>query len=350
MAATVPQVDFRPLGQLGDIYRESKMQSGRQRLLSQLGKDADYDEISRGLMGLGDLEGGAKVATLAAAQRKANEPTSRMQELASAGIVPGSDEYRDAILSSGRGATVNVNNAGETAFAKSMGDEAGKRWNGYIAEGDKAQRALVDVGNMRGISQRIGSQGAGAWVKESIGPYAEAMGVQIEGLDDIQAFSSIVERLAPQQRAVGSGATSDIEYRGFLRSLPSLTQHPQAREAILDTVEAMQRHSLSQADIASRLANGEMSRPEAEKLIRSLPDPMARFRAFKEQNQDLYRDSLKAAWQREGGKRKGAQAKPNAQAQPSTLLDEAREALKRGAPRDAVIQRLRERGIDAGGL
>ncbi len=242
MAVVVPKVDFSPLGELGKVYQDAKLQSGRQRLLSELGKGDDFNALSRGLMGIGDLEGGAKVAALAAAQRKANEPTSRMQELASAGIQPGSQEYRDAILSSGRGTVVNVDRAGETAFAKSMGEEAGKRWNGYIAEGDKAARALVDVGNMRGISQRLGSQGAGAWVKEAVGPYAEAMGVDIAGLDDIQAFSSIVERLAPQQRVAGSGATSDIEYKGFLRSLPALSQNPQAREAILDTVEASQRY------------------------------------------------------------------------------------------------------------
>lgn len=351
MAVNVPQIDFTPLGQLGQVYQQNKLQSGRQRLLSQLGKDAGYDEVSRGLMGIGDLEGGAKVAALAAAQRKANEPTSRMQELASAGIQPGSQEYRDAILSANNGATVNVNNAGETSFAKSMGEEAGKRWNGYIEGGDKAQRALVDVGNMRGISQRLGSQGAGAWVKESVGPYAEAMGVNIEGLDDIQAFSSIVERLAPQQRAPGSGATSDIEYKGFLRSLPSLAQHPQAREVVLDSVEALQRYSISQGEIATRLANGELTRAEAEREIRGLGDPMAGFKQFRDQNKDLYREAQKAAWQREGQRRKaGAQAQPKIQLSPSDLLDDARAAIRGGAPREAIIEELRSRGIDASGL
>ncbi len=350
MAARVTQIDFRPLGQLGEIYRDAKMQGGRARLLSELGKGGSYDDISRGLLGIGDIEGGKAFATLAAAQSKANDPTARMQELVSAGIQPGSPEYRDAILASGKGATVNVNNAGETAFAKSMGDEAGKRWNTYIAEGDRAQKALVDVNNMRAISQRLGSQGAGAWMKESIGPYAEAFGVPIEGLDDIQAYTAIVERLAPQQRAPGSGSTSDIEYRGFLRSLPTLTQHPQAREAILDTIEAMQQHSIEQANVASRLANGEMSRADAERMLRSLPDPMARFRAFKETNQPLYKDALKSAWDRDAAKRKGEAQKSGAQASPSQLMDFARSAIRDGAPREAIIEELRARGIDPAGL
>lgn len=49
----------------------------------------------------------------------------------------------------------------------------------------------------------------------------------------------------------------------------------------------------------------------------------------------------------------GPSYKPQAtgqQGQDNPLLDEARQAIARGAPRDAVIQRLRERGVDAGGL
>jgi len=173
---------------------------------------------------------------------------------------------------------------GESAFESEMGKEQAKRWNGYIQKSEDAQRSIVDINNMREISRRLGVQGATAGIKEALGPYADAVGIKIEGLDDIQAFSSIIMRLAPQMRAPGSGSTSDIEYKGFLKSLPTLSQRPEAREAIINTMEALARRTVAEGEIASRLANKEIKRGQAEKELRELPDPMAGFRAWRNGN------------------------------------------------------------------
>lgn len=209
--------------------------------------------------------------------------------------------------------TVNVDTKGETKFEEKLSEGQAKRWNSYIAGGEAAQRKLVDIDSMREISARIGSQGASANLKETLGPYAEALGVPVEGLSDIQAYSSIIQRLAPQQRAEGSGSTSDIEFKGFLKSLPTLSQTPGARDMTLNTMEALTRDEIARGEIATKLATKEIGRVEAEKQLRALPDPMKGFAEWRKANPGMYGQALKSG------------SAPNAAPVRVTSPDEARK-------------------------
>lgn len=188
---------------------------------------------------------------------------------------------------------ISIDQKGEAKFDEEFGKKQADRWNKYIESADSAERKLVDIGTLRQISQRMGSQGSAADVKEAIGPFAEALGVNIEGLSDIQAYSSIIQRLAPQQRAPGSGSTSDIEFKGFLRSMPMLSQHPAAREVTLNTMEALARDEVSRGEIATKLATGEIKRGEAEKMMRSLPDPLKAFSDWRKANPGVYGEATR---------------------------------------------------------
>jgi hypothetical protein len=189
----------------------------------------------------------------------------------------------------GSGVTVNTNvstaEPGDKEFFKKLDEGAAKRWETYKTRGDQAQAMVGDLTQLREISKVVGQQGAGVNVKAALGPYAEALGIDIKNLSDIQTFESIVQRLAPQLREPGSGSTSDIEFKGFLKSIGPLSNNPQARERIIDTFEAFARHDMAKADIATRLSNREISRTEAEKEIRALPDPLSSFRQFKKESE-----------------------------------------------------------------
>jgi hypothetical protein len=180
------------------------------------------------------------------------------------------------------------------AFNKEISVGAGKRWNSYIEQAGAAQNKLTDITTMREVSRRMGSQGAAAGVKEALGPYAEALGINVSGLSDIQTFSSVVQRLAPQNRVPGTGSTSDIEFKGMLRSMPSLALNPGAREAILNTLEADARLDVAKGQIAAKLSAGELTREQAERSIRTLGDPMEHFRAWRKANPDAYGNALKS--------------------------------------------------------
>lgn len=188
---------------------------------------------------------------------------------------------------------VTVDQRGETKFDEAFGAAQAKRWNGYIEGAQTAQRKLVDIQTMREISPRVGSQGAAAGVKEALGPYAEAIGINIDNLSDIQAYTSIIERLTPQQRVPGSGSTSDVEYKGMRKAMPSLLLNPAARDVILDTMEAIERTALAEGEIATRLSTKEITRTQAEQELRRLGDPMKRFSEWRKANPVLYNRALK---------------------------------------------------------
>jgi hypothetical protein len=190
--------------------------------------------------------------------------------------------------------TMNTADGSDKKFFEKFDEKSATRWDKYFDQGDKAQRMMGDLNQLREISKVVGSQGAGVNVKAALGPYAEALGIDIGNLSDIQTFESIVQRLAPQLREEGSGSTSDIEFKGFLRSIGPLANNPQARERIIDTFEAFARHDMARAEIASKLRAREITLPQAEKEIRALPDPLTAFRQFKKDNPDAFKGGAPA--------------------------------------------------------
>ena len=189
---------------------------------------------------------------------------------------------------------------GETSFEQGAAKSQVERLNKTVEAGSQARASLVDIGQMREISGRLGSQGSVADFKARIGPMAEALGIKLDGLSDIQAFNSIVQRVAPTLREPGSGSTSDIEFRGMLNALPQLSSNPAARTAILDTMEAMARDKQARGEIAAKVLNREIPRQDGDRMLRELPDPLIGFKAFKEQNQSLFSGQPQATQQGQG--------------------------------------------------
>lgn len=64
----MPQIDFSILGDLGKTYSDAKLKAGRERSLAELGQGAKIEDVSRSLFQAGDIEGGLSLAKLADAQ------------------------------------------------------------------------------------------------------------------------------------------------------------------------------------------------------------------------------------------------------------------------------------------
>jgi hypothetical protein len=174
------------------------------------------------------------------------------------------------------GATrVSTEIKGENKFEEKSAEFQVKRLNEYIGEGETARTQRSDLGTLRELSRNLGSQGMRAPIAAALGPYAEAAGIKIDGLSEIQAFQSIVSRMAPQMRPPGSGATSDFEFKQFMNSLPQLAQTPEGREMVHRTLDAMAEYKEQRAEIASKVLNKELDRTEGEKMLRALPSPFA---------------------------------------------------------------------------
>jgi hypothetical protein len=161
---------------------------------------------------------------------------------------------------------------------KKFEDEAAKaqvkRYEGAVEAGDKAVQGTADMQQLRALADRVGDPSVSNTVKRVLGPYGRALGIPIEGMGDIEAFTAIMTRLAPQMRPPGSGATSDFEFKKYLESLPQLAQTRDGRKLIMDQFEAFSAHARARQDIAAKVLNGDIERRAGDRMMQSLPDPL----------------------------------------------------------------------------
>jgi hypothetical protein len=178
--------------------------------------------------------------------------------------------------------TTNVDK-GEDSFAKAAGSAQAKRFDELAGEGQKAKQMIADIDSLTELGKSIGT-GKGAEVLAKIGPWAESIGVPVKGLSEIQAFEAITNRIAPSLRVPGSGAQSDFELKNFLKSVPALGNTPEGNAIASATMKGLQENKIRASEIGSKALNGEITRPQAEKMLRELPDPMEGYRAYVKAN------------------------------------------------------------------
>ena len=180
--------------------------------------------------------------------------------------------------------SVTVNNipadGNSGAFNKKADEAAATRFDGIVAEGRGAQAFLGDLATLATLAPQIGT-GKGAELTAALGPYADAVGIPIDGLGDAQAYQAIVDRLAPNMRPAGAGATSDFDAKQFLSSLPSLGRTPEGNAIITATLQAVQENKVKAAEIANKAFSSEITWQEADRQIAALVNPYAAFKKMK---------------------------------------------------------------------
>ncbi len=172
---------------------------------------------------------------------------------------------------------VNIDQKGESALTVKSAELDAKRYGEIIDDVPASRQMLNDLDTLRDLGTRF-QTGKVAEIKSALGPYAEALGVKIDNLGDIQAYEAIVNRVAPNLRVKGSGAQSDMELRNFLKSLPSIGNTPEGNAMIQRTMEGLYQNKIAAAELADRAANKEITRGEFIKAIRDLPDPLKEWR------------------------------------------------------------------------
>jgi hypothetical protein len=244
---------------------------------------------------------------------------------------------------------VNIDQKGETTFASESAKATVKRLDENIQQGQTARAQGADIDRLDELSMSIGTQGAAAQIKAALGPYANALGIKIDGLDEVQAFTGIVSKLAPLMRPPGSGATSDFEFRQYLAALPQLAQTVEGRKLILDQMRALNNHKVAVGEISERVIAGEIDRKSADAEIRKLGNPLGLWR----QKPEALPPTPQAAPQQGApvvnmGNQiieQGRQMIQSGQINPQAAIESAMRAIENGVDRSAVIQRLQTLGI-----
>ena len=172
---------------------------------------------------------------------------------------------------------VVIDQKGELEFSKEAGKQQAKRFDDLAAEAPKAKQMVSDVQTLTELGNQIGT-GKTAEAKAVIGPYAQALGIDVKGLNEIQAYEAIVNRVAPNLRVPGSGAQSDYELKNFLKSMPTLGNTPEGNALVAKTMQGLYQNKITAAEIGAKALSGETTRPQAEKALRDLPDPMKDWR------------------------------------------------------------------------
>lgn len=190
-----------------------------------------------------------------------------------------SQEQYDAEQAKGSKPLVQVDmGQNSSEFAKESDKAAAGRLGDIVAAGNSAPAFLADMNTLAELAKGM-TTGKEAEVTAALGPWAEALGVKVDGLGAIQTYDSIVARLAPQMRVPGAGASSDFDARQFLKSLPSLGNTPDGNALIIQTFQDIANMKIEAAAIARKAQRGEISWQEAEGQIAKLADPFAAFKA-----------------------------------------------------------------------
>ncbi len=162
-------------------------------------------------------------------------------------------------------------------FTKESDKAAAQRLGEIVQSGNSAPAMLSDLRALKDLAPHIGT-GKGAQITAALGPYAQALGVDISGLGEAQAYDAIVARMAPMMRTPGAGASSDFDARQFLKSLPSLGNTPEGNALIIKTFENISAAKIRAGEIARAAQRGEISWQDAEAQIAKIADPFAEFK------------------------------------------------------------------------
>ena len=211
------------------------------------------------------------------------DPTALMQNLKAAGLEPGTPEYRDAILAGTKGGVTVNTGENSSKFQQKSDEEAAKRLNDIVEGGNSAPQMVEDLQTLATLGAQIGT-GRQAQVMATIGPWAQALGIDIKSMGEIEAFDAITARLIPQMRPPGSGPQTDADARNLLNSIPTIGKTAEGNRIIVETMQKIQQNKIAAADIASRAYlpkdEGGITWQEAEKQIRALGNPYETFKQY----------------------------------------------------------------------
>lgn len=155
---------------------------------------------------------------------------------------------------------VNTGDTSDGALNKALSDAEGKSWATIKDAGMVAGAMSQDLGLLDELI-KVAPQGP------IIGPLAETFkGFSSAG----DAFQSIVKRVAPSLRTPGSGATSDIEYQGFLDSLPALKNSPEGNRMINEIMKTKAAINKQRSDVVTAFQAGEIDVNEARRKMADL--------------------------------------------------------------------------------
>jgi len=349
-----PDINWTSLSDLGKTLGENRLNNQRREAMSlaTLGQDGtpDYKRTINSLVSLGDLAGAGQVAAIQ--KSIAPESSADMQAYSlykkQGGALPFLD-FKKQLAEAGStkiNNTTNVNNVGEKEYDKAMGKELADLNVGIIKGANSARSNLSNIDRLEAMLNEPGVyQGTEGGKVLAAKRLAQSLGINVgEGVGPAETAQAISNQLALQARnpAGGAGmpgAMSDSD-REFLKNMqPGLEKTPEGNRLIIDTTRKLNQRAVDvekfRQDYLRR--NGRLN----EGFYTALSNWSEKNPLFPQATDKGGASAQQAAPRR-------ARMAPQ---DVDTSLSNARASIARNpGARDAIIQRLRENGIDPSGL
>jgi hypothetical protein len=171
------------------------------------------------------------------------------------------------------GTSVNVNTGEGDKFYEKLDQ---KNAENFATIGEQGITARANAGQVDRLESLLANtpQGAEGAVKQWLGD----IGVNTDGLDNIQATRALIEKMVPEQRAPGSGTMSDGDIAMFRNSLPRVINQPGGNGLIIQTIRAINDYQTKQGEIADAVSDRSITPAEGRKRLRDLPNPLSGYR------------------------------------------------------------------------
>ena len=161
--------------------------------------------------------------------------------------------------------TVNVGDKATGKGLEKLEEKMAEHFVETFTQGSTASDDLQNIASLRQTMARVNT-GPEAVAKQFLG----RVGINTEGLSDIQALDAWINRLTPQQRVPGSGATSDFDAKMMRGGIVAMMNTPGGNEMIVDTMEGLARNKMARAEIAGKVVSRQMSITEGTQAMLGL--------------------------------------------------------------------------------
>lgn len=175
------------------------------------------------------------------------------------------------VIGGNSGVTVNV--GGGEKFAEEFAKGDASALSEVSQTGLSAQRNIARIDRLESILANTPQGMSGNFVQ-----IAGDFGLDVAGVDNVQAARALINSLVPEQRPAGSGPMSDADLELFKQSLPRIINQPGGNQMIINTIRAVAQYDAEGANIVQRLRRGEIDRPTAFEMLQSRQNPLAGIR------------------------------------------------------------------------
>ena len=339
-------LNWAPLAELGKTLQTNNINNQRKEALSlsALGQGGavDYGKAANTLASLGDIEGASKFAAMQKALSPESTPDIQNYNYAAKNpaFLPYLKQQAEAKATKINN-TTNVSNVGEREYDKALNKELADTFLGYQKAGRTATGALNTLNYLEALTKNPNFySGTGGELATSGKQALVSMGITTpDSASPNEAFKALSNKLTLDAAGGSLGAqisNSDVK---FLQAInPNLTSTPEGNREIIGYHRKVYQRQQEAARMARDYAKSHGGRIDAG-FDQVVSDYAEKNPLFPQVNQSAPANRASAPQPR--------MTQPNI----DESLSNARAAIARNpASRGAVIQRLRENGINPSGL